>query len=58
MSAQRALMFSLGTFVGFAALIVVLFLALDVNMVLLVGPLLILGGSSVAVYRGARSDRG
>lgn len=59
MSESRALLMAVGSFLFFAAIVVALFIVADVdNMVLIIGPLLVVAIACVGVYKAARDDRG
>ncbi len=55
MSHNRALAFAVGSFVFFAVLVVLLFVALDVDMLFLAAPLVAVGFACAGVYKSARS---
>jgi hypothetical protein len=56
MTESRALLLGAGTFVLCLALCVALFLALDVSMILLVGPAAGIAYASFVAYKTARDD--
>jgi hypothetical protein len=54
----RALLLAAGSFLFFGALIVLLFVVLDVKLSLVIAPLAVLAFSSFGVYRAARDEPG
>lgn len=56
MSQSRAVLLGVGTFVVALALCVALFLALDVDMLYLVGPAIAVGVASYSAYKSALRD--
>lgn len=56
MTESRAILIGAGTFVLCLALCVALFLALDVNMILLVAPAVAIAYGSFLAYKNARDD--
>lgn len=58
MTRTRALLLALASFVVFGAIVVLIFLALDVDTVLLPGPLAGVAIACFYAYRTARQDGG
>jgi hypothetical protein len=56
MTQERALVLSIGSFVLFAAFILILFAMVDIELMLSVGPLIAVAIASVWVYKDARGD--
>ena len=56
MSHRSAVILGIGTFVVCLAIAVALFAALDVELLLLVGPAIAIGAASYAAYRTAAAD--
>ena len=56
MSQERALVLSVGSFVLFAAFILILFVMVDISLSLSIGPLIAVAIASAWVYRDARGS--
>jgi len=56
MSTSRALLLAVATFVVGLALCIALFVALDVELIFLVGPAIGLGAGAYAAYKSAREN--
>lgn len=57
MTKSRALLLAVVAFAFFAGVVAALFVALDVEMIFLVGPLIIVGLACAGVYRSASRDQ-
>ncbi len=56
MTQERAVVLSVGSFVLFAAFILVLFAMVDIELMLSIGPLIAVAVACVGVYRAARDE--
>jgi hypothetical protein len=56
MSQERAVALSVGSFVVFAAFILILFAVVDIELMFTIGPLIAVAIACVGVYRAARDD--
>jgi hypothetical protein len=56
MSQERAVALSVGSFVVFAAFILILFAVVDVGLMFSIGPLLAVAIACAGIYRATRDD--